>query len=60
MFSMNFLLLIDTIEKIQTYLVVSYIFGLFLGVTGYTLYTCFGPSSKQLRDPFEEHENNFK
>ena len=28
-----------------------------LGVTGYSIYTAFGPVSKELRDPFEEHED---
>ena len=34
-----------------------FISGLLLGVTGYSIYTAFGPVSKQLRDPFEEHED---
>ena len=33
-----------------------FILGLLLGVTGYSVYTAFGPVSKGLRDPFEEHE----
>jgi PsbN protein len=33
-----------------------FILSLLLGVTGYSIYTSFGPSSKNLRDPFEEHE----
>nr|UEQ12219.1 photosystem II protein N [Batrachospermum sp.] len=33
-----------------------FILSLLLGVTGYSIYTSFGPSSKDLRDPFEEHE----
>jgi PsbN protein len=33
-----------------------FIFCLLLGVTGYAMYTSFGPVSKELRDPFEEHE----
>jgi PsbN protein len=31
--------------------------SLFVGVTGYSVYTAFGPASKNLRDPFEEHED---
>ncbi len=27
------------------------------GFTGYTVYTAFGPPSKQLSDPFEDHED---
>jgi len=33
-----------------------FILGLLLGVTGYSVYTAFGPVSKGLREPFEEHE----
>ena len=31
--------------------------GLLLGITGYSVFTAFGPASKELRDPFEEHED---
>jgi len=34
-----------------------FVFGLLLGVTSYSVYTAFGPASKELRDPFEEHED---
>jgi PsbN protein len=34
-----------------------FISGLLIGVTGYSIYTSFGPASKGLRDPFEEHED---
>jgi len=30
---------------------------LLLGITTYSIYTAFGPGSKNLRDPFEEHED---
>nr|WGH12883.1 photosystem II protein N [Echinothamnion sp.] len=33
-----------------------FILSLLFGVTGYAIYTSFGPISKDLRDPFEEHE----
>nr|YP_009392755.1 photosystem II protein N [Bostrychia tenella]ARW61317.1 photosystem II protein N [Bostrychia tenella]QCI05734.1 photosystem II protein N [Cryptopleura ramosa] len=33
-----------------------FILSLLLGITGYSIYTSFGPISKELRDPFEEHE----
>lgn len=33
-----------------------FISSLLLGITGYSIYTAFGPSGKDLRDPFEEHE----
>ena len=32
-----------------------FIASLLLGVTGYSMYTAFGPGSKELRDPFEDH-----
>jgi PsbN protein len=28
-----------------------------VGITGYSIYTAFGPAAKNLRDPFEEHED---
>jgi len=34
-----------------------FISGLLLGITGYSVYTAFGPAAKELRDPFEEHED---
>ena len=34
-----------------------FISSLLLGVTGYSIFISFGPASKQLRDPFEEHED---
>jgi PsbN protein len=34
-----------------------FITSLLLGVTGYSVYTAFGPNSKDLRDPFEDHED---
>ena len=33
-----------------------FIGGLLLGITAYSVYTAFGPISRELRDPFEEHE----
>jgi PsbN protein len=30
--------------------------SLLVGITGYSVYTSFGSASKNLRDPFEEHE----
>ena len=32
-----------------------FIASLLLGVTGYSMYASFGPGSKNLRDPFEDH-----
>ncbi|QSJ14802.1 photosystem II reaction center protein PsbN [Nostoc sp. UHCC 0702] len=28
-----------------------------VGITGFGIYTAFGPPSKQLADPFEDHED---
>lgn len=33
-----------------------FISSLLLGITCYSIYIAFGPFSKELRDPFEEHE----
>lgn len=35
--------------------VIIFIASLLIGVTGYSIYTAFGPNSKDLRDPFEDH-----
>ena len=34
-----------------------FISGLLIGITGYSVFTAFGPAAKGLRDPFEEHED---
>lgn len=34
-----------------------FLWFLLLSVTGYSVYVSFGPPSKRLRDPFEEHED---
>jgi PsbN protein len=34
-----------------------FILGLLFGITGYSVYTAFGPVAQKLRDPFEEHED---
>ncbi|NEQ33724.1 MAG: photosystem II reaction center protein PsbN [Leptolyngbya sp. SIO4C5] len=31
--------------------------AILLGVTGFAIYTSFGPPAKQLSDPFEDHED---
>ncbi|MDE5089151.1 MAG: photosystem II reaction center protein PsbN, partial [Trichodesmium sp. St15_bin1_1] len=28
-----------------------------LAITGFSIYTAFGPPSKELADPFDEHED---
>ncbi len=37
--------------------IVIFVSTLLLGITAYSVYTAFGPASKNLRDPFEEHED---
>ena len=34
-----------------------FIASLLIGLTGYSVYTAFGPGSKELRDPFDDHED---
>ena len=34
-----------------------FVIGLFIGIIFYTLVSAFGPNAKNLRDPFEEHED---
>lgn len=34
-----------------------FLWCLLISVTGYSIYMGFGPPSKDLRDPFEEHED---
>ena len=34
-----------------------FVSSLLLGITSYSIFTAFGPASKNLRDPFEEHED---
>jgi len=38
-------------------IIVIFVSSLLLGITAYSIYTAFGPASKNLRDPFEEHED---
>ena len=38
-------------------IIVIFVSSLLLGITAYSVYTAFGPASKNLRDPFEEHED---
>ncbi|PQM55833.1 MAG: photosystem II reaction center protein PsbN [Deltaproteobacteria bacterium] len=35
----------------------SFIAGLVLSLSGYSIFMGFGPPSEDLRDPFEEHED---
>ena len=38
-------------------ILIIFVSSLLLGITAYSVYTAFGPASKNLRDPFEEHED---
>jgi len=37
-------------------IIIIFLASLLLGITGYSIFIAFGPASKNLRDPFEEHE----
>jgi PsbN protein len=38
-------------------ILIIFVSSLLLGVTGYSIYTSFGPNTKILADPFKEHED---
>ena len=38
-------------------ILIIFIASLLIGLTGYSVYTAFGPGSKELRDPFDDHED---
>ena len=38
-------------------ILIIFVSSLLLGITSYSIFTAFGPASKNLRDPFEEHED---
>ena len=48
-------IILDNMETAT--IIVIFVSSLLLGITAYSIYTAFGPSSKNLRDPFEEHED---
>eukprot|EP00929_Paragymnodinium_shiwhaense_P045283 TRINITY_DN2314_c0_g2_i1.p2 TRINITY_DN2314_c0_g2~~TRINITY_DN2314_c0_g2_i1.p2 ORF type:complete len:110 (-),score=31.95 TRINITY_DN2314_c0_g2_i1:215-544(-) len=37
--------------------IICFVISGFMGVVGYSMWTAFGPGAKDLRDPFEEHED---
>ena len=39
------------------FILIIFVASLLLGITGYSVYSAFGPSAKNLTDPFEEHED---
>jgi PsbN protein len=51
----GFLTLINFMEP-ATVLIIS-VGAILIAVTGFAIYTSFGPPSKQLADPFDEHED---
>ena len=54
----NIILLIIILYDMETAtIIVIFVSSLLLGITAYSVYTAFGPTSKNLRDPFEEHED---
>jgi len=54
----NDMMLIIIIYNMETAtIIVIFVSSLLLGITTYSIYTAFGPTSKNLRDPFEEHED---
>ena len=62
---MNFLYMLYNNKLLTLYLynmetatiLVIFVSSLLLGITTYSVYTAFGPAAKNLRDPFEEHED---
>ncbi len=55
-YNTKMLILILYIMETATIIVI-FVSSLLLGITTYSIYTAFGPASKNLRDPFEEHED---
>ena len=54
----NIMMLIILLYDMETAtIIVIFVSSLLLGITAYSIYTAFGPTSKNLRDPFEEHED---
>jgi PsbN protein len=54
----NIMMLIIILYNMETAtIIVIFVSSLLLGITTYSIYTAFGPASKNLRDPFEEHED---
>ena len=51
----SLIIVLDNMETAT--IIVIFVSSLLLGITAYSVYTAFGPVSKNLRDPFEEHED---
>jgi len=56
LYNTKMLILILYIMETATIIVI-FVSSLLLGITTYSIYIAFGPTSKNLRDPFEEHED---
>jgi PsbN protein len=48
---------INPIMESSAFFYTIFLWCLLLSITGYSIYVGFGPPSKELRDPFEEHED---
>lgn len=54
----NYCIKIIDFEIMETAtILIIFVASLLLGITGYSVYSAFGPSAKNLTDPFEEHED---
>lgn len=47
----------DLYMETPAFVATIFVWCLLISLTGYSLYIGFGPPSKDLRDPFEEHED---
>ena len=56
-YNIKTLIIIDIYIMETATIIVIFVSSLLLGITAYSIYTAFGPTSKNLRDPFEEHED---
>jgi PsbN protein len=52
-----FFILLKTKMESPAFFFTFFLWFLLLSATGYSVYVSFGPPSKKLRDPFEEHED---
>ena len=55
-YNIKMLIIINIYHGNSNYYLI-FVSSLLLGITAYSIYTAFGPTSKNLRDPFEEHED---
>ena len=49
----NIILIMET----PAFIYAIFLWFLLISVTGYSIYVGFGPPSKELKDPFEDHED---